>query len=142
MKTTIKVKFTDGTTDIYTLDPQDLNFELAGLIADEEVNAFMIFQPRSRQRSNLKISYMIITMTIGRRGRARSCSDSRDCRGLMVQCGTAGEFLRVPGKWWQLFDMKSLANINGRNAPTFGASAGDGLPALMMADRKEYILGG
>ena len=32
--------------------------------------------------------------------------------------------------------------IFSRNAPTFGASAGDGLPALMMADRKEYILGG
>lgn len=83
-----------------------------------------------------KNSYMIITMTIGRRGRARSCSDSRDYQGLMVQCGTAGGFLRVPGKRWQLFDMKSLANINGRNAPTFGASAGDGLPALMMADQK------
>nr|DAF31527.1 MAG TPA: hypothetical protein [Caudoviricetes sp.] len=26
-----------------------------------------------------------------------------------------------------------------RNAPEVGASAGDGLPALMMADRKEYI---
>jgi len=83
----------------------------------------------------------IITMTIRRRGRARSCSDSRDCRGLMAQCGTAGEFLRVPGKQWQLFDMKSLANINSRNAPVFGASAGDGLPALMMAE-KNIFLGG
>ena len=82
---------------------------------------------------------MIITMTIGRRGRAQSCSDSRDCRGLMAQCGTAGEVLRVPGKRWQLFDMKSLANINGRNAPKVGASAGDGLPALMMADQKGKI---
>ncbi len=42
MKTTIKVKFTDGTTDVYTLDPQDLNFELAGLIADEEVKSFLL----------------------------------------------------------------------------------------------------
>ena len=32
--------------------------------------------------------------------------------------------------------MKSLANINGRNAPEVGASAGDGLSALMMADQK------
>lgn len=42
MKTTIKVKFTDGTTDVYTLDPQDLNFELAGLMTDEEVKSFSI----------------------------------------------------------------------------------------------------
>lgn len=32
--------------------------------------------------------------------------------------------------------------IFSRNAPTFGASAGDGLPALIMADRRQYILGG
>ena len=37
--------------------------------------------------------------------------------------------------------MKSLANINSRNAPVFGASAGDGLPALMMAE-KNIFLGG
>lgn len=42
MKTTIKVKFTDGTTDVYTLDPQDLSFELAGLVTDEEVKSFSI----------------------------------------------------------------------------------------------------
>lgn len=42
MKTTIKVKFTDGTTDVYTLDPQDLSFELAGLMTDEEVKSFSI----------------------------------------------------------------------------------------------------
>ena len=42
MKTIIKVKFTDGTTDIYTLDPQDLNFELAGLMTDREVKSFSI----------------------------------------------------------------------------------------------------
>ena len=42
MKVTIEVKFTDETTDIYTLDPQDLNFELAGLIADGEVKSFSI----------------------------------------------------------------------------------------------------
>ncbi len=42
MKTTIKVKFTDETTDIYTLDPQGLNFELAGLMTDREVKSFSI----------------------------------------------------------------------------------------------------
>jgi hypothetical protein len=42
MKTTIKVKFTDGTTDVYTLGPQDLSFELAGLMTDEEVKSFSI----------------------------------------------------------------------------------------------------
>ena len=42
MKTTIKVKFTDETTDVYTLDPQDLNFELAGLMTDREVKSFSI----------------------------------------------------------------------------------------------------
>lgn len=42
MKVTIEVKFTDGTTDVYTLDPQDLSFELAGLMTDEEVKSFSI----------------------------------------------------------------------------------------------------
>ena len=42
MKITINVLFTDGTNDTYLLDPQDLNFELAGLVADEEVKSFSI----------------------------------------------------------------------------------------------------
>nr|DAM00526.1 MAG TPA: hypothetical protein [Bacteriophage sp.] len=32
--------------------------------------------------------------------------------------------------------------IFSRNAPEVGASAGDGLSALMMVDRRQYILGG
>lgn len=42
MKITINVTFTDETKDTYPLDPQDLNFELAGLVADEEVKSFSI----------------------------------------------------------------------------------------------------
>lgn len=42
MKITINVTFTDGTKDTYSLDPQDLNFELTELIADKEVKNFSI----------------------------------------------------------------------------------------------------
>lgn len=42
MKITINVTFTDGTKDTYSLDPQDLNFELAGLVTDREVKSFSI----------------------------------------------------------------------------------------------------
>lgn len=42
MKITISVKFTDGTRDTYSLDPQDLSFELAGLMTDGEVKSFSI----------------------------------------------------------------------------------------------------
>lgn len=42
MKITINVAFTDGTKDTYPLDPQDLSFELAGLMADGEVKSFSI----------------------------------------------------------------------------------------------------
>ena len=64
----------------------------------------------------------------------KSCKDNLNYQELTVRCGTVGELFKAPAKRSQLSATKSQANFKPKR---LRASAGDRLPALMMAGRKE-----